>query len=251
MPATRNGRAAPARDDRDVTAWRERARDAVSPRVDELDEPDRRRPRAVGSGPQGGRRRSRAAGRDPQRAEPGWRSTSPTSPRREGRHGRPRRSSRGWTTSRCEPTRLRRSSSSSSSRAVRRRRRWRRAIELQERCDGAGVMDRGLGLHDAGLDPRPGADVVGRLTEARAMFEQELALYEQHAMFALRQEVLCYLAELESRAGRWELAVGYAAESMDIIQESGQARRRARSSCSTRRGLRPSSAESTRLGRWR
>ena len=63
----------------------------------------------------------------------------------------------------------------------------------------------------------------GRLTEARAVFEQELALYEQHAMFALRQEVLCYLAELECRAGRWELAVRYGAESMDIIQESGQA----------------------------
>jgi tetratricopeptide (TPR) repeat protein len=63
----------------------------------------------------------------------------------------------------------------------------------------------------------------GRLAEARAVFEQELALYEQHAMFALRQEVLCYLAELECRAGRWELAVRYGNESMDIIEESGQA----------------------------
>jgi DNA-binding CsgD family transcriptional regulator len=63
----------------------------------------------------------------------------------------------------------------------------------------------------------------GRLAEARSILEQELALYEQHAMFALRQEVLCYLAELECRAGRWELAVRYSSESMDIIQESGQA----------------------------
>jgi DNA-binding CsgD family transcriptional regulator len=63
----------------------------------------------------------------------------------------------------------------------------------------------------------------GRLAEARALFEQELAIYEQHAMYALRQEVLCYLAELECRAGRPELAATHAAESMDIIQESGQA----------------------------
>jgi DNA-binding CsgD family transcriptional regulator len=63
----------------------------------------------------------------------------------------------------------------------------------------------------------------GRLAEARELFEQELAIYEQHAMFALRQEVLCYLAELECRAGRPDLAARYAAESMDIIQESGQA----------------------------
>jgi DNA-binding CsgD family transcriptional regulator len=63
----------------------------------------------------------------------------------------------------------------------------------------------------------------GRLGEARELFEQELAIYEQQAMYALRQEVLCYLAELECRAGRPALAADYAAESMDIIQESGQA----------------------------
>jgi DNA-binding CsgD family transcriptional regulator len=63
----------------------------------------------------------------------------------------------------------------------------------------------------------------GRLAEARAIFEQELGLYEQHAMYALRQEVLCYLAELECRAGRFDLAVAYASESMDIIEGSGQA----------------------------
>ena len=63
----------------------------------------------------------------------------------------------------------------------------------------------------------------GRLAEARALFEYEIAVYEQNAMYAVRQEVLCYLAELECRAGRFELAAAHAAESMDIIQESGQA----------------------------
>jgi DNA-binding CsgD family transcriptional regulator len=63
----------------------------------------------------------------------------------------------------------------------------------------------------------------GRLAEARALFERELAVYEEHAMYALRQEVLCYLAEVECRAGRFELAVDYGRESMDIILENGQA----------------------------
>jgi len=49
----------------------------------------------------------------------------------------------------------------------------------------------------------------GRLAEARDLFEREIAAYEQHAMYALRQEVLCYLAELECRAGRFELAARY------------------------------------------
>ena len=63
---------------------------------------------------------------------------------------------------------------------------------------------------------------AGRLDEARALFEQELAEYERHAMYTVRQEVLCYLAELECRAGRWDLATGYAAEAMETVVESGQ-----------------------------
>jgi DNA-binding CsgD family transcriptional regulator len=62
----------------------------------------------------------------------------------------------------------------------------------------------------------------GRLDEARAVFEQELAEYEEHAMYTVRQEVLCYLAELECRAGRWSLATDYAAEAMETVVESGQ-----------------------------
>jgi DNA-binding CsgD family transcriptional regulator len=62
----------------------------------------------------------------------------------------------------------------------------------------------------------------GRLQDARAVFEHEIAVYELHAMYTLRQEVLCYLAELECRAGRWQLAARYGSEAMDIIQESGQ-----------------------------
>jgi DNA-binding CsgD family transcriptional regulator len=62
----------------------------------------------------------------------------------------------------------------------------------------------------------------GRLDEARQLFEEELAGYERHAMYTVRQEVLCYLAELECRAGRWSLASELAADAMDTVLESGQ-----------------------------
>ena len=63
---------------------------------------------------------------------------------------------------------------------------------------------------------------AGQLDAARTTFEHELAEYERHAMFTVRQEVLCYLAELECRAGRWEIAEAYAAEAMETVVESGQ-----------------------------
>ena len=54
------------------------------------------------------------------------------------------------------------------------------------------------------------------------MLERELAEYEKHGMYTVRQEVLCYLAELECRVGRWHLAAEYAAEAMETVVESGQ-----------------------------
>ncbi len=63
---------------------------------------------------------------------------------------------------------------------------------------------------------------AGQLDEARRTLEHELAEYERHAMFTVRQEVLCYLAELECRAGRWLVAEAYAAEAMETVVESGQ-----------------------------
>jgi ATP/maltotriose-dependent transcriptional regulator MalT len=62
----------------------------------------------------------------------------------------------------------------------------------------------------------------GRLGEAREIFQRELDDYERHAMYTVRQEVLCYLAELECRAGRWEIAVDLAEEAMETVIESGQ-----------------------------
>jgi DNA-binding CsgD family transcriptional regulator len=62
----------------------------------------------------------------------------------------------------------------------------------------------------------------GRLEEARRALEQELAEFEQHAMYTVSQEILCYLSEVESRAGRWRLAAQYAADAMETVVESGQ-----------------------------
>ena len=63
----------------------------------------------------------------------------------------------------------------------------------------------------------------GALLEARATLEYELAEYERLGMYTVRQEVLCYLAELECRAGRYEVGAAYAAEAAETIAESGMA----------------------------
>ncbi|MEZ0233747.1 MAG: AAA family ATPase [Actinomycetota bacterium] len=63
----------------------------------------------------------------------------------------------------------------------------------------------------------------GALPEARATLEYELAEYERLGMYTVRQEVLCYLAELECRAGRYEVGAAYAAEAAETIAESGMA----------------------------
>jgi DNA-binding CsgD family transcriptional regulator/tetratricopeptide (TPR) repeat protein len=61
----------------------------------------------------------------------------------------------------------------------------------------------------------------GALGAARATLEHELAEYERLGMYTVRQEVLCYLAELECRAGRYELAASYADEAAETVAESG------------------------------
>ncbi len=63
----------------------------------------------------------------------------------------------------------------------------------------------------------------GALTDARATLEYELAEYERLGMYTVRQEVLCYLAELECRAGSFEIGAAYAAEAAETIAESGMA----------------------------
>ena len=64
---------------------------------------------------------------------------------------------------------------------------------------------------------------AGRLDEAREVLQHELAEYDRLAMYTVRQEVLCYLAELECRAGRWQIAARHAAEAAETVAESGMA----------------------------
>ena len=63
----------------------------------------------------------------------------------------------------------------------------------------------------------------GDLEAARATLEHELAEYERLGMYTLRQEVLCYLAELGCRAGRWREAAVYAADAAETVAGSGMA----------------------------
>ncbi len=64
---------------------------------------------------------------------------------------------------------------------------------------------------------------AGSLDQARLILEAELAEFEKRGLYTVRQELLCYLAELECRAGRWQRARDYADEAMETIIESGQA----------------------------
>jgi DNA-binding CsgD family transcriptional regulator len=64
---------------------------------------------------------------------------------------------------------------------------------------------------------------AGELEAARGVLEHELAEYERLGMYTLRQEVLCYLAELACRAGRFDVAAAYAAEAAETVEESGMA----------------------------
>jgi DNA-binding CsgD family transcriptional regulator len=64
---------------------------------------------------------------------------------------------------------------------------------------------------------------AGDLEAARSTLEHELAEYERLGMYTLRQEVLCYLAELGCRAGRWVEAAAYAADAAETVAGSGMA----------------------------
>jgi DNA-binding CsgD family transcriptional regulator len=63
---------------------------------------------------------------------------------------------------------------------------------------------------------------AGRLDEARELLQRELALFEARGRYLVRDEFLCYLAEVECRAGNWEVASRYAEEAYEIDVESGR-----------------------------
>jgi DNA-binding CsgD family transcriptional regulator len=63
---------------------------------------------------------------------------------------------------------------------------------------------------------------AGELDAAREVLHRELNAYESRGRYLVRDEVLGYLAELECRAGNWDVAAGYAEEALEIDVESGR-----------------------------
>jgi hypothetical protein len=62
---------------------------------------------------------------------------------------------------------------------------------------------------------------AGELDAAREVLHQELTEYERLGRYVVRDELLCYLAEVECRAGNWEVAARHAQEAYEIDVESG------------------------------
>ena len=63
---------------------------------------------------------------------------------------------------------------------------------------------------------------AGELDAARAVLQQELTVYERLGRYVVRDELLCYLAEVECRAGNWEVAARHAQEAWEIDVEAGR-----------------------------
>jgi DNA-binding CsgD family transcriptional regulator len=62
---------------------------------------------------------------------------------------------------------------------------------------------------------------AGELDAARRVLHQELAGYERLGRYVVRAELLTYLAEVECRAGNWEVAARHAQEAYEIDVEAG------------------------------
>jgi DNA-binding CsgD family transcriptional regulator len=63
---------------------------------------------------------------------------------------------------------------------------------------------------------------AGQLDAAREVLHQELTEYERLGRYVVRDELLCYLAEVECRAGNWEVAARHAQEAYEIDVEAGR-----------------------------
>ena len=68
---------------------------------------------------------------------------------------------------------------------------------------------------------------AGELNAARETLTWGLNEYEKRGRFMVRDEILCYLAEVEARAGNWDVAAAHANEAYEIDVESGRLRARA------------------------
>ena len=101
---------------------------------------------------------------------------------------------------------------------------WSRALQLQDDAMATTSWTEGSVYTPPGTMLGLKLMWSFRLDEARAALEHELAVYERHAMYILREEAICYLSELEGRAGNGARAAELGAEAMSILEESGQTR---------------------------
>jgi DNA-binding CsgD family transcriptional regulator len=63
---------------------------------------------------------------------------------------------------------------------------------------------------------------AGELDRSRDVLRQELSGFEERGRYLVRDELLCYLAEVECRAGNWDIAARHAEEAYEIDVESGR-----------------------------
>jgi DNA-binding CsgD family transcriptional regulator len=63
---------------------------------------------------------------------------------------------------------------------------------------------------------------AGRLDASRDVLQRELKRFEDRGRYLVRDELLCYLAEVEVRAGNWDVAARHAEEAYEIDVESGR-----------------------------
>ena len=62
---------------------------------------------------------------------------------------------------------------------------------------------------------------AGHLDASRDVLQQELAGFEERGRYLVRDELLCYLAEVECRAGNWDVAARYAGKRMRSTSSPG------------------------------
>jgi DNA-binding CsgD family transcriptional regulator len=99
------------------------------------------------------------------------------------------------------------------------------------------VMAEAVQLEDVAIQEAPGSQATvftasrtchglqllwaGELDAAREVLHQELTEYERLGRYVVRGELLTYLAEVECRAGNWDVAARHAQEAYDIDVEAG------------------------------
>lgn len=101
-----------------------------------------------------------------------------------------------------------------------------RAVALEAPVDPAGLVD-GSTIYSSSRVVHGLTDLwAGDLAAADRRLRAELAHYERLGRYIARDEILCYLALLGCRAGRWDEAYEQVQECLEIGEESGHLRGR-------------------------